>query len=315
MKHFVWITFTVSILVHSTLLAQTHTSTVFSAAGGIQNSENFQQVCVFGETITGLQESANFTQQFGFVYQIGQFEPPDTVFVILEDTDTMSGNTLLLPISISNHEVPVSPEVEGYWFNLVYEHQDSLLIATGEFETEGTLSEDWFIYVNSDSTLGEVQVVGAGTTALGLDGVLIYLEFLVSENIGADSTFSVDVMEMQFNEGLPVADLVEASAIITITADSVANQETAPEFFFLHQNYPNPFNPSTTIEYGLKVPCEVEISVFNINGQLIDVIQNGFFPAGQFAVGWVPYDLPSGIYFIEMKAGSFRDVMKVSFVK
>jgi predicted outer membrane repeat protein len=88
-----------------------------------------------------------------------------------------------------------------------------------------------------------------------------------------------------------------------------------PAEFYLAQNYPNPFNPTTTIEYGLTEPCFVELYVYNINGQLVDVIQNDFLHAGHHSLDWMPNDLPSGIYFVELKAGEFRDVMKVSFVK
>jgi len=108
----------------------------------------------------------------------------------------------------------------------------------------------------------------------------------------------------------------ELGACYTGTEESVVTSDQSnPRSFSLLKCYPNPFNPSTTIEYSLATPGEVTISVFNIKGQLVDVIQSGFFSSGYYTVEWAPDDLPSGIYFEEMKAGSFRDVMKVSFVK
>lgn len=89
----------------------------------------------------------------------------------------------------------------------------------------------------------------------------------------------------------------------------------APQLFSLDRSYPNPFNPSTTIEYGLATPGEVSLSVYNINGQLVDVIQNGHMTAGWHNVTWTPTNLPSGIYFVELHAGGQRDVMKVGYVK
>ena len=88
-----------------------------------------------------------------------------------------------------------------------------------------------------------------------------------------------------------------------------------PPHFFLGQCYPNPFNPTTTIEYGLSTPGDITLSVYNIQGQLVEVIQDGFMPAGQRTATWSPQDLSSGVYLVELCAGANRDVMKVSYVK
>ena len=73
--------------------------------------------------------------------------------------------------------------------------------------------------------------------------------------------------------------------------------------FELAQNYPNPFNPSTFIEFSLATPGEVSISVYNIQGQLVDVVQNGHLTAGRHSAVWAPGDLPSGVYIYQLNAG------------
>ncbi len=60
---------------------------------------------------------------------------------------------------------------------------------------------------------------------------------------------------------------------------------------------------------------DVTLSVYNINGQLIEVIHDGFMSAGQHSVEWTPIDLSSGICFVELCAGGQRDVMKVGYLK
>ncbi|MBL7033726.1 MAG: hypothetical protein ISR91_06240, partial [Candidatus Delongbacteria bacterium] len=74
-----------------------------------------------------------------------------------------------------------------------------------------------------------------------------------------------------------------------------------PPAFFLSQNHPNPFNPATTIEFSLETPAMMVLSVFNIKGQLVDVIQSGFTPAGSHRVVWRAVDLPSGVYYCRMQ--------------
>jgi len=88
-----------------------------------------------------------------------------------------------------------------------------------------------------------------------------------------------------------------------------------PPRFSISRIYPNPFNPSTSIEYSIASPCEVEIRVYNINGQNVGEISEGLRQAGYYTTTWAPNNLPSGIYFVEMQAGDFRDLLKVSYLK
>ena len=101
----------------------------------------------------------------------------------------------------------------------------------------------------------------------------------------------------------------------TCDGEGVEDRVAAPSGFYLAEAYPNPLNPSTAIEYSLPTPCNVTLSVYNINGQLVDVIHEGFMPAGQYSVSWIPGDLPSGIYLVELRAGAERDIIKVSYIK
>ncbi len=49
-----------------------------------------------------------------------------------------------------------------------------------------------------------------------------------------------------------------------------------PQHFHLYQNHPNPFNPSTVIRYDLKKPTEIRLEIWNILGQKIRTLVNGF---------------------------------------
>jgi len=101
----------------------------------------------------------------------------------------------------------------------------------------------------------------------------------------------------------------------TCEGESVDEQASVPAEFGLKQNYPNPFNPTTTIEYSLATPGDALLSVYNINGQLVDVIQEEFVAAGYHTATWTPVDLPSGVYFLELRAGEQRAVRKMIFVR
>ena len=60
----------------------------------------------------------------------------------------------------------------------------------------------------------------------------------------------------------------------------IANQ------FTLSNAYPNPFNPSTTIDFILEHQNEIDMAIFNINGQLIQTLKSGIQPAGAHSVVW-----------------------------
>jgi hypothetical protein len=78
-----------------------------------------------------------------------------------------------------------------------------------------------------------------------------------------------------------------------------------PEGFRLEQNYPNPFNPSTTIRYRLSGRLRVRLTVYNALGQQSAVLQNGEQDGGDHEVRFDGSNLPSGVYFYRMQAGSF----------
>lgn len=56
--------------------------------------------------------------------------------------------------------------------------------------------------------------------------------------------------------------------------------------FALFQNYPNPFNPSTRIDYEIPSSGDVEIRIFNVNGELVKTLSNASQPAGKYSVSW-----------------------------
>ncbi len=89
----------------------------------------------------------------------------------------------------------------------------------------------------------------------------------------------------------------------------------------LNQNYPNPFNPITQIEYTIPLESYVEIEVINLLGQRVDVLVNETKSAGNFKTIWKANSLPSGTYFIRIKATainsekSFLQVKKAMLIK
>ncbi|MBC8184515.1 T9SS type A sorting domain-containing protein [candidate division KSB1 bacterium] len=100
----------------------------------------------------------------------------------------------------------------------------------------------------------------------------------------------------------------------------VRNNKMLPQSLILHQNYPNPFNPETIINYQLPKISRVKISVFNIRGQLVQILENGVREAGYHTVRWdgcneMGSKVVSGIYLYRIKAGEFVCTKKMALMK
>jgi len=78
----------------------------------------------------------------------------------------------------------------------------------------------------------------------------------------------------------------ELEAYAETLTDIENTQREIPTSYVLYQNYPNPFNPSTTIKFIVPKSSEVEISIFNIQGQLIRTLINQKINAGVHSVIW-----------------------------
>lgn len=79
-----------------------------------------------------------------------------------------------------------------------------------------------------------------------------------------------------------------------------AKEDYFPEQFLLYQNFPNPFNSETSIEYQLPVPCQVDLSIYNILGQKVTTVISQKQSAGYYRVVWDANELSSGVYIYKL---------------
>ncbi|MCP4568802.1 MAG: T9SS type A sorting domain-containing protein [FCB group bacterium] len=109
-------------------------------------------------------------------------------------------------------------------------------------------------------------------------------------------------------QGIQYSIFVAESRLLPVAEDAVVEM---PRVHELSQNYPNPFNASTVIFFSLPFPDDVRIEIFNILGQKVSSLQNGYLPAGNHTVAWDGRDefgarVGSGVYFYRMTAGEYR---------
>jgi beta-glucanase (GH16 family) len=119
--------------------------------------------------------------------------------------------------------------------------------------------------------------------------------------------------------------------VFTITNLVSINDEVIVDLFQLKQNYPNPFNPVTKIKFSIpnverdlsryggseNSQSRVSLKVYNILGNEIATLLNEQKLPGLYEVEFDAgkYNIPSGIYFYELRVGEFRDIKKMVFMK
>jgi hypothetical protein len=107
-------------------------------------------------------------------------------------------------------------------------------------------------------------------------------------------------------------DGVQHGYVVSVTEESF---ETLPHSFILNQNYPNPFNPTTTIRFEIPQRSYVRLTVYDILGREVNLLVNKVEEAGYRSISFDASNLPSGIYFYRLQAGTFTDVKKMLMIK
>jgi len=74
-----------------------------------------------------------------------------------------------------------------------------------------------------------------------------------------------------------------------------------PNQFINTSCYPNPFNPTTTINYELPQRSDVQITIYDLLGRKVATLLSETQDAGYKTVKWDATDVPSGMYFYQIR--------------
>ena len=100
-------------------------------------------------------------------------------------------------------------------------------------------------------------------------------------------------------------------------SQSINNEvyQTGLHTFKLSKVYPNPFNPTTDITFTIPQDNYVRLSAYNINGQEVAVIHDGYQSMGEHSYTWDASILPSGMYYVRLVSGNHIETMKAVLMK
>ncbi|MGH1363481.1 MAG: T9SS type A sorting domain-containing protein [Calditrichia bacterium] len=122
-----------------------------------------------------------------------------------------------------------------------------------------------------------------------------------------------DVFQFKFDGD---GDIYLDNIYFSTTPTGIEQLDTAvPSDYALEQNYPNPFNPTTNIRFNLPQSDQVALKVYNMLGQEVATLVNGFLNQGSYVVDFDATDLPSGIYVYAITAGDYVSTKKMMLIK
>ena len=98
------------------------------------------------------------------------------------------------------------------------------------------------------------------------------------------------------------------------------NDVQSPSSFKLYSNYPNPFNPVTTLRYDLPEDGLVNITIYNMLGNVVNNLINKNQNSGSKSVQWDATNnqgeqVPSGVYLYKIQAGDLSQTKKMVLLK
>jgi len=140
----------------------------------------------------------------------------------------------------------------------------------------------------------------------------------IVENLSGYDFDPRDFYDYTADDSQDVKSIVQQTAgagVIEITTSIEKGLFKNPHSFTLKQNYPNPFNPQTAIEYSISKKGLVKLVLFNIQGELLDIIIDGIVEAGQHEVIFDGSNLASGIYIYSLTYGKYVQTRKMIMVK
>jgi hypothetical protein len=105
-----------------------------------------------------------------------------------------------------------------------------------------------------------------------------------------------------------------------VTSANLKSQGIVAKEYALDYNFPNPFNSNTIIKYSIPNLSQVKLVIFNLLGEEIKTLVNEYKPAGNYEIEFNSHsgevrNLPSGVYFYQLRAGNFVETKKMLLLK
>jgi hypothetical protein len=159
---------------------------------------------------------------------------------------------------------------------------------------------DWFVSFCGSAMAGSRQYLGEATDipVMGYDGHHSTAGYCESGDTPQFKLFKPTTGEMI--DLYSDAPTWASNGIFFL--DNVTEVQPIPDGFSMLSAYPNPFNPVTSIGFEISAESMVQISIFNLKGQIVETLVNEVTSPGMYSVNWDAGHVASGVYFVHFTA-------------
>jgi len=219
-----------------------------------------------------------------------------------------------------NLDQPEPPPSVGKFISLYFPHnswQPYPDIYTSDFRPEFADVQVWDFTVetNVDAAMAEIYFMGIETVSPEFEIHVLDATLNISQNVRENPAFRFPIATVPYKKQLKL--IVGKSAYLE--QNNLGINEI-PDNYELFQNFPNPVNKTTVIRYGLPTAGKATLKVYNIQGKQVAVLlDNVQKEAGYHVQVWngldkYGYEVPSGLYFYQIKIGEVSDSRKMLII-
>ena len=213
------------------------------------------------------------------------------------------------------------------------------IVRTGPDPVEHPPEEFSRVYPEDSTIVESMMVAFAWTRAVDLDGdEVIYLLHVESATYPfpdpayyttTDTTIIVeipwptdaldDIHEFTWSvQATAEGDTVDASngeGVFYMEIPDDADQYWELPTEYTLSVYPNPFNPSITILYDVPHISQVRITIYDLMGREVAQLVNRPMNAGCYQVNWECSSCATGLYMVELRGESHRQITKAMLLR
>lgn len=217
------------------------------------------------------------------------------VDIRVPEVETEPDTTILIPVLVSD---VTGYGIISYQFHVRF---DSLVIRATDAKVENTISQPWGSVSVNLNTQGDIIIGAFGIEDLAGADTLLLLEFSVTGEVG-DSTV-VELDEVIFNNNNPTANIENGRLRIMLPSRiEFSSPAHLPEKIKLMHNYPEPFRDATRIQCYIDKPGRIEITIYNMLGQVVQIFNKDAISVGLHSFEWNAWQhsgekLVAGAYF------------------